>query len=252
MNFFKEMRIKKLIEGFERDINSNSVRLVAPNRSKAKEVSTYGELAIEPLSKVLHISTDAHYALGIIGGERAFQLLIKELKTNNDKRIKASASALGGIGDMRAIEYIQSSSIGNSGFAGRVIIQIKEKNNVSINDEEIDRTNPLGQLKGKWSEYDGLRIKLGISGGYRYKQQQKDFISWLRKLKNQMTELKFTSTEDKLHAWRMLGIMLYYLENPDATSFYKECEDAAYCFEQYLTIKPDENDIKDMLDRIKK
>ncbi len=248
--FGKEREIKKLIKQFDQDIESDRVMLVAPKRIEAKKAAEYGEEAVSFLKDALKVSTDAHYALGEIGGDKAFEVLTDELKSYNKKRVNAAATALANMGDMRAIEHIKNSSL-DPMRAGDLIGFIKEKNDVSL-DEDIDTGRPLEQLKEKWTEFMNLKNRLSMSGGYRYKEQQKQALSWLSRYKEQMETLNFNTTDEKLHAWRMLGILIYYLNNPDDTSFYNECDDAADCFERYLSIKPDEKDIKDMLSSIKK
>lgn len=246
----KKREIKKLIQQFDQDVNSDRVMLVAPKRIEAKKAAEYGEEAVEYLKEALEVSTDAHYALGIIGGDKAFKVLVDELQSYNRKRVNAAATALANMGDMRAIEHIKGSRL-DAARAGDLIAFIKEKNDVSL-DDDIDTDSPLEQLKEKWTEFMSLKGSLSIAGGYKYKEQQKQALAWLSKYKERMETLAFDSTDEKLHAWRMLGILIYYLNNPDDTSFYNECDDAADCFERYLSIKPDEKDIKDMLSSIKK
>ena len=62
-----------------------------------------GPLAVDPLIVTLPRSTYAHFALGLLGGERAFQALCEELQSKDWMRITAAAKALQQIGDSRAI-----------------------------------------------------------------------------------------------------------------------------------------------------
>jgi len=246
---FEGAKIKKLVSQFSNDIKNSRPMLTIPQRIEAKEAAKYGEKAIEYIKPALSVSTDAHYALGLIGGDRAFDMLVEELGSYNPKRVNSAATALANMGDMRAIKYIKNSSL-DSMRSGDLISFIKKKNTVSLNDE-IDTANPLSQLKEKWTEFNGLKVNLSLGSANRYRSQQKEALEFLNRYKDQMETLNFSSTNDKLHAWRMLGILLYYLNNPDDNGFYSKCEEAEYCFREYLAIKPDEADIKKLLDSVK-
>jgi len=246
---FEDAKIKKLVSKFNDDIKNSRPMLGIPQRTEAKEAAKYGEKAIEYIKPALSVSTDAHYALGLIGGDKAFNVLVEELEAYDPKRVNSAATALANMGDMRAIQYIKNSSL-DSMRVGDLISFIKKKNDVSLNDD-IDANNPLGQLKEKWTEFNGLKVNLSLGSAHRYRGQQKEALEFLNRYKDQMETLNFSSTNDKLHAWRMLGILLYYLNNPDDNGFYSKCEEAEYCFRKYLEIKPDEADIIKMLDSVK-
>jgi HEAT repeat protein len=73
---------------------------------QAEELAKIGKAAIVPLIKALPISSEAHWALGLIGGDEALQNLLAELKTQNWRRMTAAVQALAVLGDKRALKTL--------------------------------------------------------------------------------------------------------------------------------------------------
>src|SRR3989304_8201155 len=77
-------RIEDLIAKLTPDIKEDGdSELGYDSFEAAKELAHIGQSAIKPLIQMLSISSRAHYALGLIGGETVFQALCRELETGN-------------------------------------------------------------------------------------------------------------------------------------------------------------------------
>ena len=77
----------------------------------AGELAAIGRPALPALFNALEISSDAYLAVGLIGGEEAFQVLFAKLQlgmfTNNSTIIKAASRGLGYLHDKRSLTMLQ-------------------------------------------------------------------------------------------------------------------------------------------------
>jgi len=226
-----EKLISKLTPDIKEDIDSE---LGNDSFKAAEELAQMGQSAIEPLIKMLPISSRAHYALRLIGGETVFQALCRELETRNWRRIEAAARALGKIGDKRALEPLRLHT-GTSSFeihrAVTEAIASIEQANIGIDDFfMVDYANPVKQVERFWS------LQKDFS---RDPVKRDQFIKWHAKFVADMPKMKFDSDKTRGNVWGMLGTMIYYMINPKDISIYKKCPEAAYCYEQCLKYTPE-------------
>jgi len=241
-------KIEKLISKLTPDIKEDMDSELGNDSFKAaEELAQMGQSAIEPLIKMLPISSRAHYALRLIGGETVFQVLCRELETRNWRRIEAAARALGKIGDKRALEPLRLHT-GTSSFeihrAVTEAIASIEQANIGIDDFfMVDYANPVKQVERFWS----------LQKDFSHDPVKRDqFIKWHVKFVADMPNMKFDSDKTRGNVWGMLGTMIYYMINPGDTSIYKKCSEAAYCYEQCLKYTPERMiDIGQYLERIK-
>lgn len=236
--------IAKLTPDIREDMDSE---LGSSSYEAAEELAGMGQPAVEPLMRLLPISSWAHYALGQIGGETAFQALIRELETGNWRRIEAAARALGKMGDERALEPLRRHTGTRSFEIHRAVTEaIAEIEQAHIGIEQlfkIERDNPVGQVERFWSLQEDFR---------RDPAKRERFMQWHAEFVAAMPGLKFDSDATRGRIWGMLGVMIYYMINPNASYFHTKCPEAAYCFEQCLKYTPDRvTDIGSHLERVR-
>jgi len=238
--------IESLIDCMEKDIATNmDTELGSRSYYAAVALSKMGEPAVKPLLRALPSTRWAHFALGLIGGEEAFQALLKELGTGNWRRIQAASRALGEIGDTRALPALKQLTSSRSWEIHQAVteaigkIERKEAGEKWL---EVDRIDPFGQVKRVSSQFDEIRANDGL---------REKAVAWLREFVAAMPSLKFSSDSERGDAWGILGTLIYYFTNPEASDFYKECEEAAYCYEQCLLYTPERDDIRRNLESVK-
>ena len=228
-------KIEKLIARLTPDIKEDmDSELGSDSFKAAEELAHMGHSAIEPLIQMLPISSRAHYALRLIGGETVFQALSHELETGNWRRIEAAARALGKMGDKRALEPLRLHT-GTSSFeihraVTEAIAAIEQAHIGTDNLFKVDHDNPVEQVERFWSLQNNFR---------RDSAKRDQFIQWHTKFVADMPDMKFDSDKTRGRIWGMLGIMIYYMINPSDSSIYKKCAEAAYCYEQCLKYTPE-------------
>jgi hypothetical protein len=212
----------------------------------ARQLVGMGQKAVEPLMRMLPISSRAHYALGLIGGEAAFQALCRELGSGNWRRIEAAARALGKKGDERALEPLRR-HIGTHSFeihraVTEAIAEIEQAHMGMEQLFKVERDNPVGQVERFWALQRDFRedpVKRE-----RFMQWHADFVAAM--------PVRFDSDSTRGRIWGMLGVMIYYLINSDHTDFCHKCPEAAYCFEQCLKYTHNRvTDIGSYLERVR-
>jgi len=238
--------IEPLIDCMEKDIATGmDAELGSTSYYAAVALSKIGQPAVKPLLKALPSTRWAHFALGMIGGEEASQALRNELRTGNWRRIQAASRALGEIGDARALPALKQLTGTRSWEVHQAVteaigkIERKEAGEKWL---ELDRSDPFGQVKRVWSQFDEIKSDDSL---------REKAIAWHREFAAAMRSLKFSSDRERGDAWGMLGTLIYYFKNPEASDFYKECEEAAYCYEQCLRCTPERDDIRRHLDSVK-
>ncbi|HEY4662500.1 MAG TPA: hypothetical protein VIH07_02345 [Candidatus Humimicrobiaceae bacterium] len=241
-------RIEELIAKLTPDIKEDGdSELGSDSFQAAKELAHIGQSAIKPLIQMLSISSRAHYALGLIGGETVFQALCRELETGNWRRIEAAARALGKMCDRRALEPLRLHT-GTSSFeihrAVTEAIAAIEQAHIGIDNLfKVDHDNPVGQVERFWSLQNDFR---------RDPAKRDQFIQWHAKFVDDMPDMKFDSDKTRGRIWGMLGTMIYYMFNPMHSTFSDKCAEAAYCYEQCLKYTPERmTDIGTYLKRVK-
>lgn len=238
--------IEPLIDCMEKDIATGmDAEFGSTSYYAAVALSKIGQPAAKPLLKALPSTRWAHFALGLIGGEEASQALLNELRTGNWRRIQAASRALGEIGDPRALPALKQLTGTRSWEVHQAVteaigkIERKEAGKKWL---EVDRSDPFGQVKRVWSQFDEIKADDSL---------REKAIAWHREFVAAMPSLKFSSDRERGDAWGMLGTLIYYFTNPEASDFYKECEEAAYCYEQCLRRTPERDDIRRHLDSVK-
>ena len=63
-------------------------------------------------------------------------------------------------------------------------------------------------------------------------------MQWHAEFVAAMPDLKFDSDTTRGRIRGMLGVMVFYMINPDEGDFVCKCPEAAYCFEQCLKYTP--------------
>lgn len=240
-------RIAELITTLEPDIQTGMDSDITGRSSKAAvELSKFGESAVEPLIQALPRSSYAHFALGLIGGERALQALCRELQTGNWRRVEAAAKALGRIGDPRALELLKPFTATTSAEVHQAVTTaIASIERAQIGEErwlQVDRSNPYDQVKRVWSQFREIRDDPSLREGA---------IQWHRDFVAAMPELSFGSDEQRGDTWAMLGTLIFYFLNPEETMIYGQCPEAAYCYEQCLKYTPDRIDVQHYLKAVR-
>lgn len=240
--------MRDLIAELKPDIQTGQPDITAQSHDPAMELSKIGEPAVEPLIEALPRSSWAHYALGLIGGEKAFQALSKELQTGNRLRVRAAAAALGSMGDPRAIEPLKrvKTRMERDPEVYRVIEKvISEIERVQIGEErwlQVDREKPFAQVCRVFDMLGEMQFNAALRE--RATQWQREFVA-------AMPELKFKSKREKAQAWELLGTIIFYLLNPRLTSLNVKCPEAAHCYEQSLKLRPHNKSLRDSLERIR-
>jgi len=241
-------RVRDLIAKLEPDILTGQPDITAQSREPAVELSKIGEPAVDQLIQALPRSTWAHYALGLIGGEKAFQALSNELQTGNRLRVDAAAAALATMGDPRALEPLKSIKprTEHDPEVYRVIENaISTIERATIGEErwlQVDREKPFEQVCRVFDMLKEMRSNAAL--GERAKQWHREFVA-------AMPQMKFKSESEKGQAWELLGTIIYYILNPGKQSLDVKCPEAAYCYEQCLKLRPDKRYIRDSLERIR-
>lgn len=243
----QEKRIKVLIASMDEDIkNGFSQELGNTSANAAKELATLGEIAVDQLTQSLHISSYAHWALGLIGGERAFQTLCQELNNHNPRRVAAAAAGLRTIGDPRALPFLRQHLTTQYAEVNKAVSKaIGDIERKQMGEHQwllVDATDPYGQVKRVWSQFDRIRDDQSL---------RENAIQWHRSFVEAMPNLQFGSAQDRGHTWAMLGTLIYYFLNPQRSSFSAKCPEAAYCFEQCLKCTPNRQDIRNHLEQVK-
>jgi len=238
--------IEPLIECMEKDIATGmDAEMGSRSYHAAVALSKIGQPAVEPLLKALPSTRWAHFALGLIGGEEAFQTLLEELRTGNWRRIQAAARALGEIGNDRALPALKQLTGTSSWEVHTAVTEAIgriERKKIGEKWLEVDRRDPLGQVKRVWSQFDEIRANDSL---------REKAIAWHRDFVAAMPSLPFPSDRERGDVWAMLGTLIYYFKNPETSSIYKECEEAAYCYEQCLRYTPERYDIQSHLKSVK-
>jgi hypothetical protein len=240
-------RVAELVAALEPDILAGGDSDITGRSSKAAvELSGIGKPAVQPLIQALFRSSYAHFALGLIGGETAFQALCAELQTGNWRRIEAAAKALGRIGDPRALELLKPHVATRSAEVYQAVsTAIASIERAQLGEErwlQVDRVNPHGQLRRVWSQFDQIRKDPSVREGA---------IQWYREFVAAMPELSFGSDDERGVAWGMLGTLIYYFLHPQETSIFEKCPEAAYCYERCLEYTPDRVDIRAYLETVR-
>jgi len=241
-------RVRDLIAKLEPDILTGQPDITAQSREPAVELSKIGEPAVDQLIQALPRSTWAHYALGLIGEEKAFQALSKELQAGNRSRVHAAAAALGTMGDPRALEPLNSIKprTEHDPEVYRVIENaISRIERAQIGEErwlQVVREKPFEQICRVFDTLKEMQFDAA---------QRERGIKWHRQFVAAMPQLKFNSESEKGQAWELLGTIIYYLLNPGNQSFNVKCPEAAYCYEQCLKLRPEKNYIRNSLERIR-
>lgn len=216
--------------------------LIAKSRQEmnaVKALAKIGEPAVELLKEVLPYKSNAHRALGLIGGEEAFQALINELyRDMRGKGAEAAAEALGDLGDARALNdlkfvQINTTSAEVSRAANYAIAKIERKQIGETEWLKVDKNDPYSQVKRIWEFIeeicdDPLLLETAIA--------------WHTEFVKAMPELPFASEKERGHTWLMLGSLIIYFRNPTIREITAEaitnCKEAEYCFEQCLKYLP--------------
>lgn len=232
-------RIKKLIDSLEPDIEEGARSEFGDKSAKAaEELSEIGEPAVGPLIAALPRTTWAHWTLGSIGGEAAFQALCAELRTGDLVRIDAAARALGRIHDPRALEFLRPYASTTSTEIYQAVTEamtaIEKAPTVELDWLKLDKEDPLGQAKRVWAQLDRIREDDVL---------RERAIQWHREFIAAMPEFKFKSDQEKGDVWGMLGTLIYYFLNPDRSDIYGGCPEAEHCYEECLKLRPDRHDI---------
>jgi len=239
--------IAELIAALEPDIQTGMDADITGRSSEAAiELSKFGEPAVEPLIQALSRSSYAHFALGLIGGERAFQSLCRELQTDNWRRVEAAAKAIGRIGDPRALELLKPHTATRIAEVHRAvttaIASIKRTQTSEEQRLQIDRNNPYDQIKRVWSQFDEIK----------YDKSLRDHaIQWHRDFVAALPELNLGSDEERGHTWAMLGTLIFYFLNPQKATITGKCPEAGHCYEQCLKYTPDRDDIRGYLEKVR-
>jgi len=203
---------------------------------------------VEPLIEALPRSSWAHYALGLIGGDKAFQALSKELQTGSRLRVHAAAAALGTMGDPRALEPLKriKPRTEHDPEVYRVIENVISRiERAQIGEErwlQVDREKPFAQVGRVFEMLREMEFDAAL---------RERAIQWHREFVAVMPQLEFKSEGEKGQAWELLGTIIFYLLNPGKQSFNVKCPEAAYCYEQCLKLRPDKKYIRDSLERIR-
>jgi len=106
----------------------------------------------------------------------------------------------------------------------------------------VDRTNPYGQVKKVWSQFDEIRDDASL---------RENAIQWHRDFVAAMPKLKFGSDEERGHTWAMLGTLIFYFLNPQKSIIAGQCPEAAHCYEQCLKYTPNRDDIQRPLEQVR-
>ena len=240
--------MRELIAQLKPDILTGQPDITAQSRGPAVELSEIGEPAVDSLIQALPRSSWAHYALGLIGGEKAFQALSRELETGNRLRVHAGAAALGTMGDPRALEPLKriKPRTEHDPEVYRVIENaVSRIERAQIGEErwlQVYREKPFAQVCRVFEMLREMQFDAA---------QRERGIRWHREFVAAMPQLKFKSEGEKGQAWELLGTIIWYLLNPGNQSFNVKCPEAAYCYEECLKLRPDKKYIRDSLERIR-
>ena len=225
--------------GMDTDIGFRSIEA-------ARALSRIGVSAVPRLVSELRRSSYAHYALGMIGGEEAFEALLAELRADNWRRVAAGARALGRIGDSRALQFLKPHAETASAEVYQAVTTAMaaiERRQIGERDWlHVDAKDPHGQVQRVFRQ---LR-QIGED------QLTRDHaVQWHRAFVRRMSEFHFESDEQEGETWEMLGTLIYYLLNPSHTSFHAKCPEAAHCYEQALKVAPDRSLAQSTLQRVR-
>lgn len=239
-------RVSALIAMLEEDISAGMSSDSTHRSSKAAiELSKLGEIVVEPLIKVLPRSSDAHYALGLIGGEKALQALCGELQTDNWQRVTAAAKALGQIGDPRTLEPLRplkATNVADVAWAVDTAIALIERK--QIGEDRwllVDRDDPFGQVYRVRTLLDEIKDDPPL---------RESAIKWCRDFITAMPDFQFDSDKERGHVWAMLGTLIFHLLNPQERDFTVQCPETAYCYVQCLKYRPDMIHIQKRLEQV--
>ncbi|MGH2740050.1 MAG: HEAT repeat domain-containing protein [Actinomycetota bacterium] len=237
--------VEAVISQMEPDIETGlNTRFHAHAFEEAKQAAALGDVAVEPLIRALSRTSDAHHALSLIGGERAFQALCEELQTGHFQRVAAAATALGRLGDSRALDYLRphlQSNVAEVYQAVSKAIATIEQAEAGESWIDVDREQPYEQIR---------RVSALMNDILRDAVQREGAIRWHREFVAAMPELPIP--EEKWgNAWSMLGSLIYYLLNPDSHAITEKCLEAAHCWEQCLAYWPNDENIKRLLSDVR-
>jgi hypothetical protein len=191
-------------------------------------------------------STDAHLALGRIGGERAYQALVTELQAGNWRRVAAAARALGTMGDNRAVRLLEPLLDDPGAEVHRAVTEALTRLGHPAAaaaaapgaPPQVDRSDPYAQVKRVWVDLNADRT---------HPQRLPARIAWHRALVAAMPSLPFDSDRERGHTWAMLGTLIYYYENPNRSTIDRPCPQAAHCYTECLKYTPERDDIAEYL-----
>lgn len=197
----------------------------------AEALARIGQPSVKQLIEVLPLTTYAHYALGLIGGEETFQALLKELKTGDWMRVEAAAKALGEIGDVRALNVLKfnTTSAEVSWACNKAISKIERKQIGETEWLKVDTSDPYAQVKRVWDFSEEICNEPHLL---------EKAIIWHKQFVKAMPDLHFASDKERGHTWVMLGSLAIFfrtkkVEKATAEAL-NECEEAKYCFKQCL------------------
>jgi len=239
-------KVRELIAALEPTIeHDGNADIHGRSDEAALSLAKIGEPAVQALIQALPRSSYAHLALGLIGGERAFQALCQELDTGNWRRVCAAAKALGRMGDPRALDLLKAQSHTSVAevhqAVNTAIARIERNQREGERWLEVDKANPRKQVEHVRSLFDDIRDDPA---------QSDDAIRWARELAQAMPGLAFDSDEEKGYTWGVLGTLIFYLLNPDKRNIEGECPEAARAFEESLKYKADQPHIEAFLKQV--
>jgi hypothetical protein len=173
-------QIEQLVGKLKADIlTGRDVSLGHESVDAAAKLAKIGEPAVSALRDALSRSSDAYLALGMMGGETAFQILIVEtqkgLESQNPVMIKAATRGLGYLGDIRALDLLNAAKTSTQDALAQqevteAIKQIQVKNaspkdptSMLINAEQLWRTGKRREALSLCEQLETLIEKLDKS-----------------------------------------------------------------------------------------
>jgi len=240
------IRLLHLLDDLQEDVIQNAdTDIDGRSERAALALAGMGALAVEPLIAMLPRSTDAHLALGRIGGERAYQALVAELQAGNWRRVAAAARALGTMGDNRAVRLLEPLLDDPGAEVHRAVTEALARLGRPAAaaaapgaPPQVDRSDPYAQVKRVWVDLNADRT---------HPQRLPARIAWHRAFVAAMPTLPFDSDRERGHTWAMLGTLIYYYENPDRSTIDRPCPQAAHCYAECLKYTPERDDVAEYL-----